>query len=122
MNLLFHALAHPARRKILDLVRDMPGCCLNDLCKYFEVSRIAIIKHLRLLEETQLLLVQKQGRKLELYFNVVPIQLIYDRWTTQYSSFWASKAVDLKFQIESSMSRKSPAKPRVQKRQPGGKK
>ncbi len=79
----------------------MPGCSVNDLCKYFDVSRIAVLKHLRVLEETQLIVIQKHGRRCELYFNAVPIQMIYDRWTTEYSAFWASKATDLKFQIES---------------------
>ena len=36
----------------------------------------------------------------ELYFNAVPIQMIYDRWTTQYSALWASHAADIKFQAE----------------------
>lgn len=103
MDQLFHALAHRARRKILDLVRNHPGCSVNQVCAHFEVSRIAIIKHLRVLEATQLILVQKVGRRRALYFNAVPIQLIYDRWTSEYSGFWASQATDLKFQIEAEL-------------------
>ncbi len=100
MDLLFHALAHRIRRKILDLVRASPGCSVNEVCAAFEVSRIAVIKHLRILESTQLLVVQKVGRRRALYFNAVPIQMIYDRWTSEYSGFWASQATDLKFKIE----------------------
>jgi predicted transcriptional regulator len=112
MDQLFQALAHRSRRKILDLVGSMPGCSVNDVCRHFETSRIAVIKHLRVLEATQLILVQKNGRRRELYFNVVPIQLIYDRWTSQYSAFWASRAADLKFQIESELagSKQAPRK------------
>ena len=61
------------------------------------------MKHLRVLEEAQLIVSKKNGRSRELYFNVTPIQLIYDRWTTEYSSFWASKVADLKHQLESTI-------------------
>jgi DNA-binding transcriptional ArsR family regulator len=100
MDVVFHALASRARRRILDIVASNPGCCVNDVCDHFDVSRIAVMKHLRVLEAAQLILVQKVGRRRALFFNVVPIQLIYDRWTSDYSSFWASKAVDLKFLLE----------------------
>lgn len=103
MDLIFHALAHSARRKMLDLLKATPGCSVNDLCQYFDFSRIAVIKHLQVLGEAQLVIAKKNGRKRELYFNAVPIQMIYDRWTTEYSSFWASKATDLKFQIEAEL-------------------
>lgn len=104
MDLVFFALAHAARRKILDLLRQMPGCSVADVCKYFDTSRIAVMKHLAVLEQAQLVIPRKQGRVRELYLNVVPIQLIYDRWTTEYSSFWAAKATDLKFLIETGQS------------------
>jgi hypothetical protein len=35
-----------------------------------------------------------------MYFNAAPIQLVYDRWTTQYSRFWAAHVNDIKFQVE----------------------
>jgi DNA-binding transcriptional ArsR family regulator len=100
MDLVFHALASRARRKLLDLIKERPGSSVNDLCAQFDVSRIAVMKHLRVLEQAQLIVLQKSGRRREIYFNVVPIQMIYDRWTTEYSRFWAAKAVDLKFFIE----------------------
>lgn len=101
MDAVFQALASASRRKILDLVKTMPGCSVNDLCKYFDTSRIAVMKHLRVLEEARLLVSKKVGRQREFYFNVVPIQLIYDRWSTEYSSFWASHVTDIKFKSES---------------------
>jgi hypothetical protein len=52
------------------------------------------------LEQADMIISQKKGRTRELYFNVVPIQLIYDRWTTEYSRFWASHATDIKFKAE----------------------
>lgn len=100
MDAVFQALASHHRRKILDLVKSMPGCSVNDVCKYFDMSRIAVMKHLRVLEDAGLLVSRKPGRTRELFFNAVPIQMIYDRWTTEYSQFWASQVTDLKFRVE----------------------
>ncbi len=106
MDLVFHALASQDRRRILDIVKNMPGSSVGDVAKYFQTSRIAVMKHLRVLEEAQLIVARKQGRVRELYFNAVPIQLIYDRWTTEYSQFWASQVTDLKFKIETAKTKR----------------
>jgi len=100
MDNVFQALANSVRRRIIDLVKSMPGCSVNDLCKYFDMSRIGVVKHLNVLTEADLIISRKSGRTRELYFNAVPIQLIYDRWTTEYSAFWTSHVTDLKFQAE----------------------
>ena len=104
MDAVFQALANKHRRKILDLIKSMPGGSVNDVCKYFDMSRIAVMKHLRVLEDAELIISQKSGRTRELYFNIVPIQMVYDRWTTEYSKFWASQVTDLKFKVEAKRS------------------
>ena len=101
MDAVYHALASGTRRRIIDLVNDMPGCSVNDVCKYFDTSRIAVMKHLRILEEANLIHSEKEGRVRRLYFNPVPIQMIYDRWTTEYSALWAGRLTRLKYDIES---------------------
>lgn len=100
MDAVFQALSSQCRRQILDIVKQMPGCSVNDVCKYFDMSRIAVMKNLQVLENADLIISKKVGRVRELYFNAVPIQLIYDRWTTEYSRFWATQAVDLKYMAE----------------------
>lgn len=101
MDAVFQALAHEHRRRVLDIVREQPGCTVNDVCAYFETSRIAVMKHLRVLEQAKLIASEKEGRTRHMYFNAMPIQMIYDRWTTDYSSFWASRLADMKYRIES---------------------
>ena len=101
MDAVFQALSHESRRRILDIVKGMPGCSVNDVCKYFDISRIGVMKHLKILEAADLIISQKEGRTRELHFNAAPIQLIYDRWTTEYSAFWASHVTDIKFKAES---------------------
>lgn len=100
MDHIFHALAHRLRRQALDIIKAHPGCTVNELCEHFIISRIAVMKHLRALEEAGLVTSQKLGRTRRLYFNAVPIQLIYDRWTDEYAQFWASKLVDWKYKLE----------------------
>ncbi len=100
MDAVFLALGHRDRRRMLDLVRAHPGCCPRDLEDQFPFSRIALLKHLRVLERAQLLHSEKQGRQRRLYLNVVPLQLIHERWTTDFSSLWAGKLTRLKYQVE----------------------
>lgn len=100
MDSIFGAMAHPSRRRILDIVRQSAGCSVNDVASYFDISRIAVMKHLRVLEDAGLLISEKEGRTRRLYFNAIPIQMIYDRWTTEYSALWASKLTRLKYAVE----------------------
>ncbi len=97
---LFAALAHPARRRMLDLMVEVPAISVKALASHFDMSRIGVMKHLKVLEEAGLLLSKKEGRTRHLFFNPVPIQLIYDRWTTQYSQFWSSRLADIKTRVE----------------------
>jgi len=97
---VFAALAHPARRRMLDLLVQSPGASVKALASHFEFSRIAAMKHLATLEAAGLVLSRKEGRVRRLFFNAVPIQEIHDRWTTQYSAFWAERVVDVKGRIE----------------------
>ena len=106
MTPVFSALANPARRLILDLVKNAPGCSVQELTSHFEMSRIGVMKHLEVLERADLIVSRKRGRTRHLYFNVVPIQLIYDRWTTEYSALWASRMLDLKYRVEGGRKRK----------------
>jgi len=101
MDRLFQALASAPRREILDIVRDKPGCSVMHVCKYFDVSRIAVMKHLNVLEKAGLLISEKHGRTRRLYFNAIPIQMIYERWTSEYSALWAGRLTEFKRRAES---------------------
>ena len=98
MDAVFAALAHASLRRILDIVREHGGSSVNDVASYFAISRIAVMKHLRVLD---LIVSEKHGRTRRLFFNAVPIQMIHDRWTSEYSALGASKLTRLKYEIES---------------------
>ena len=96
----FHALAHPIRREIVDYVSLNPGASNGEICEKFAVSRIAISKHIKILAEADLLVIETEGRCRLHYFNVLPIQQIYDRWTDEYSRFFAQKVNQFKLALE----------------------
>ncbi len=100
LDIVFHALAHRDRRRILDLIREAPGSRVEDVARRFETSRIAVMKHLRVLETAGLIHSEKVGRERRMYFNAVPIQLIYEAWTTEFSREWASEMVRIKSAVE----------------------
>ena len=100
MDAVFAALAHETRRRILDLVTQRPGAGVGEIAAEFDVSRIAIMKHLSVLEDANLILSIKEGRTRRLWFNAAPIQMIYDRWTSDYSAYWAGELTRLKYRAE----------------------
>ena len=100
MDAVFHALANDNRRRMLDIVKDCPGIAVGAVATEFDVSRIAVMKHLAVLEQADLLVSEKDGRTRRLYFNAVPIQMIYDRWTTEYSAYWSGQLTRLKYLAE----------------------
>ena len=101
MSLVFQALAHGTRRQILDIVKATPGCSVGDVTGHFEVSRIAVMKHLNVLEDAGLLVSTRDGRTRRLYVNAVPLQQIHERWTTEWGALWAAELTDLKRRVES---------------------
>jgi predicted transcriptional regulator len=100
MDKVFQALASGVRRHMLDIVRDRPGCSVSEVARHFDVTRIAVMKHLAVLEHAGLLISEKKGRTRSLYFNTVPIQMIHDRWSTEFSALWAGKLTAFKYRIE----------------------
>ena len=100
MDLTFHALAHHIRRDILDYLRLNPGASVGELAGQFDVTRIAVMNHLNVLEKAQLIISEKRGRSRLLHLNVAPIQMIYDRWIDAFSGYWARQMTSIKYAAE----------------------
>jgi DNA-binding transcriptional ArsR family regulator len=99
-NLVFKALADPTRRFLLDLLFEREGRTLTELESQVDMTRIGVMKHLRLLEQAGLVVTQRSGREKLHFLNPVPIQLIHDRWIDKYTERHASALVDLKSKLE----------------------
>lgn len=100
MDSVFQALGHETRRAILDHLRDRPGMNVGELAAYFDVSRVAVMNHLRVLSEAQLITSRKEGRSRQLYLNALPLQLIYERWINGYSAHWLDRMSMIKATAE----------------------
>ena len=106
MDALFQALAHEHRRRMLDLIKAQPGVAVGELARHFDVSRIAVMNHLAVLERARLVLSEREGRTRKLYLNPVPIQLIHERWTSEFSALWASRLTKIKYAAEAARKNK----------------
>jgi DNA-binding transcriptional ArsR family regulator len=96
----FKALADAQRRRMLDLIKQQPGISVGALCARFAMSRVGAMKHLKLLERAGLVISEEEWRTRRLYLNAVPIQLIYERWTTEFSGHFAKGLTALKRELE----------------------
>lgn len=86
---VFQAIADPTRRTILSLLAAQT-LTLNAIAENFNISRPAISKHIKILNECGLIEIKDKGReryceaKLE-KLNEVSV------WIEQYKQFWESK-------------------------------
>jgi DNA-binding transcriptional ArsR family regulator len=84
---VFHALAAPARRAILDELHDRDGQTLFELCTRLTMkhqlglSRQAISQHLEVLEAAGLVSSRRDGRYKFHYLDTTPLKDIVERWS-----------------------------------------
>jgi len=83
-EMVFEALADEHRRVILDRLRKQNGQSLTQLCEGHDISRQAVTKHLKVLEEADLVLTAKRGRERLHYLNPVPLNAVAMRWLRQF--------------------------------------
>ncbi len=99
-NLLFKALADPARRKLLDRLHAHDGQTLSQLCRHLDMTRQGVTQHLAVLEAANLVAVVWRGREKLHFLNPVPLQEIYDRWICKFEKPRLKALRDLKRRLE----------------------
>ncbi len=100
LYLVFRALADPTRRFLLDLLFERDGRTLTELESELSMTRFGVMKHLKILEEANLVVSRRSGREKLHYLNPVPIRLVHDRWIDKYTERRVSALIDLKNQLE----------------------
>ncbi|WP_078381777.1 ArsR/SmtB family transcription factor [Sutcliffiella halmapala] len=100
-NDIFKSIADPSRRTLLDVLYESDGRTLNELCKHLDMSRIGVMKHLKILEGSGLISTRKIGREKLHYLNSVPLRQIYERWVSKYTEPWTIGLTQLKSDLES---------------------
>ncbi len=100
-DLVFKALSDPSRRLLLDRLFEHDGRTLISLeVELPHLTRFGVMKHLKVLEEADLVITEKVGREKLHYLNPVPIRLLHDRWIDKYTERRVSALVNLKHQLE----------------------
>ena len=102
MDPVFRALADPTRRALLDRLFQQDGQTLVPDSRH-HMTRIAVAKHLKILEDAGLVVSRRRGREKLHFLNPVPIRLVHDRWVSKYTEPWAAGLAGLKHELEDQM-------------------
>lgn len=97
---VFKALADPGRRLLLDRLHADNGQTLGQLCEHLNMTRQAVTKHLKLLEEAALVVTIRRGREKFHYLNPLPIHEIAERWIGKYERGRLRVLAELKRNLE----------------------
>ena len=100
LHQVFRALADPTRRFLLDVLFEQDGRTLTELESKLAMTRFGVMKHLKILEEAELVVARRSGRQKLHYLNPVPIRMVHDRWIDKYTERRVTALIDLKNQLE----------------------
>ncbi len=86
---VFQAIADPVRRDIIDVLsREI--LTVNEIAEKFAISRPAISKHVKILNECGLITIDQKGR--ERHCNINPSGLVPAfLWMEQYKDLWEER-------------------------------
>ena len=86
---VFQAIADPIRRDIIELVSE-EKLTVNEIAKEFNISRPAVSKHLKILNECGIIEFNQVGR--ERFCIIQPQQLVPAfLWIKQYNKLWKNQ-------------------------------
>jgi DNA-binding transcriptional ArsR family regulator len=110
MDLAMAALAHPTRRAILQRVMRQETC-VTQLAEPFAISLNAVSKHIRILEEAQLVRRRRVWREHLVSFNPQPLKEV-SAWIEKTRAFWSSRldALDELLKAEDAAAAEKPDK------------
>jgi DNA-binding transcriptional ArsR family regulator len=86
---VFQAIADPTRREIINMIARQ-SLNLNMVAENFDISRPAISKHIKILEECGLIQIKQQGRERFCEAKLKKLNEVSD-WVEQYKEFWSNK-------------------------------
>jgi len=86
---VFQAIADPTRRAILVLVATN-SLTPNAIAEQFNTTRQAVSKHIKILNECELLDEKKVGREIYYQLKIDKMKEI-DKWLAQFKEIWESR-------------------------------
>jgi len=99
-DLIFKALSHRIRRRMLDVLKAGPATT-GALCAAFpELDRCTVMQHLGVLEEAGLVVAERRGRERWNHLDALPVHAIHERWIGPYAAYAVSMLSRLKQEME----------------------
>lgn len=86
---IFQAIADPTRRAILVLVTSQ-ALTPNAIAEQFDTTRQAVSKHIKILNECELLEQHKAGREIYYQLKIDKMKEI-DKWLEQFKQHWENR-------------------------------
>ena len=86
---IFQAIADPTRRAILTLIA-VQALTPNSMAEKFDMSRQAVSKHIKVLQECELIKPEHSGREIYYHFNPKKIQE-FDNWLAKLRKMWETQ-------------------------------
>jgi DNA-binding transcriptional ArsR family regulator len=83
---LFHGLADPTRRAVLERLAQGPAS-VSELAKPFAMARQSFLRHLSVLEEAGLVMSEKSGRVRVFRLRVNPVKTC-EKWLVARREIW----------------------------------
>lgn len=86
---IFQAIADPKRRAIIGLLANQK-LTINAVAEHFPISRPAISKHMKILVESGLVVVHRQGRERHCEVRLERLNEVAD-WIEHYQKVWEQR-------------------------------
>ncbi|ABQ05177.1 MULTISPECIES: ArsR/SmtB family transcription factor [Flavobacterium] len=86
---IFQAIADPTRRAILVLI-SANALTPNAIAEQFNTTRQAVSKHIKILNECELLDEKKVGREIYYQLKIEKMKEV-DQWLEQFKKIWESR-------------------------------
>jgi DNA-binding transcriptional ArsR family regulator len=105
---VFQAIADPTRREIINILANQ-SLNLSAVAEQFNVSRPAISKHIKILTECGLVIINQQGRERYCEAKLEKLNEVSD-WVEKYKKFWTEKLDALEEYLKQLQASPSPVK------------
>ncbi len=105
-NDVFHAIAHPARRTILVMLKagERPA---SELAEPFGMSFAAVSQHLKILKEADLVTERREGRQRIYHLRPKPLRAVVD-WVDEFEALWTARLDALAEHLDRKHGRRKP--------------
>jgi DNA-binding transcriptional ArsR family regulator len=105
---VFQAIADPTRREIINMLAT-ESLNLNSVAEKFDVSRPAISKHVKILEECGLVVIYQQGRERYCKAKLEKLEEVSD-WVEKYRKIWEARFDNLDAYLQQLQAKKKKGK------------